>query len=59
MYFDNYFDVLSEFVFTNGVLVGGVNFDSRPSKIKDFILVVEDPLSNARHIKGTVVQRND
>ena len=32
---------------------GRPGFDSRPSQNKDFKLVVEAPLSNDRHIKGS------
>ena len=34
-----------------------VGFDSRPSQTKDFKLVVEVPLSNAQHIKGSSTQK--
>ena len=36
--------------------LGGTGFDSRPSQTKDFKLVVESPLSNAQHIKGSPMQ---
>ena len=37
--------------------LGGRGFDSRPSQAKDFKLVVEAPLSSARHIKGSSTKK--
>ena len=36
---------------------GRPGFDSRSSQTKDFKLVVEDPLSNALHIKCSSTQK--
>ena len=37
--------------------LAGPGYDSRPSQTKDFKLVVEAPLPNARHIKGSSMKK--